>query len=272
MAHSSDTNNTEASTRDIKDASFSDLLGRIAKEGGLIVIIGFAVLLLLALAGYDNRDPGWSHLGYQPEARNFTGYAGAWLADLAFSVFGLAAWLIPLMLFLPALRFMLRSQVSLLDGIPFMMLRITGALLVLLSLATLAATHLSNADGQLPFSMGGLVGQAVSDLAVSLFSLVGSSVVLWTALLFGFTLLLELSWSQLLEKLGRAVFGLGAKLKPTPREKPQPEAVNPYAAEDEEKRNLLRAAARHGPSDSLTQEEPAAMTKRPVRREPVFSA
>ncbi|WP_290702918.1 DNA translocase FtsK [Amphritea sp.] len=272
MAHSSDTNNTEAGTKDIKDASFSDLLGRIAKEGGLIVIIGFAVLLLLALAGYDNRDPGWSHLGYQPEARNFTGYAGAWLADLAFSVFGLAAWLIPLMLFLPALRFMLRSQVSLLDGIPFMMLRITGALLVLLSLATLAATHLSNADGQLPFSMGGLVGQAVSDLAVSLFSLIGSSVVLWTALLFGFTLLLELSWSQLLEKLGKAVFGLGAKLKPTPREKPQPEAINPYAAEDEEKRNLLRAAARHGPSDSLTQEEPAAMTKRPVRREPVFSA
>lgn len=271
LVHSSDTNNTEANASDLKDPSFSDLLGRIAKEGGLIIVIGFAAFLLLALAGYDNRDPGWSHLGYQPEARNFTGYAGAWLADLALSVFGLAAWLIPLMLFLPALRFMLRSHVSLLDGIPFMMLRMTGGLLVLLSLATLAATHLSNADGQLPFSMGGLVGQAVSDLTVSLFSLIGSSVVLWTALLFGFTLLLELSWSQLLERLGRTMFGLAAKLKPEPREKPQPEQVNPYAAEDEEKRNLLRAAARHGPSEGLMQVEPAPVSTRATRREPVFS-
>ncbi|BBB26285.1 DNA translocase FtsK [Amphritea japonica] len=271
MAHSGETNNTESNTRELKDASFSDLLSRVVKEGGLIVIIGFAVFLLLALTGYDNRDPGWSHLGYQPEARNFTGYVGAWLADLSLSVFGLAAWLIPLMLFLPALRFMLRSHVALLDGIPFMMLRITGAILVLLSLATLAATHLSNADGQLPFSMGGLVGQAVSDLAVSLFSLIGSSVVLWTALLFGLTLLLELSWSQLLEQLGKAVFGLGTKLKPAPRVTAAPEESNPYASEDEEKRNLLRAAARHGPSDSLIQADPAAVSPRSARREPVFS-
>ncbi len=271
MAHSGETNNTESKSRELKDASFSDLLSQVVKEGGLIVIIGFAVFLLLALAGYDSRDPGWSHLGYQPEARNFTGYVGAWLADLSLSIFGLAAWLIPLMLFLPALRFMFRSHIALLDGIPFMMLRITGALLVLLSLATLAATHLSNADGQLPFSMGGLVGQAVSDLAVSLFSLIGSSVVLWTALLFGFTLLLELSWSQLLEQLGRAVFGLGAKLKPSPREKAVPEEINPYASEDEEKRNLLRAAARHGPSDSLIQAGSDEVSPGAARREPVFS-
>nr|WP_245756586.1 DNA translocase FtsK [Amphritea atlantica] len=233
--------------------SFSELLGRVVKEGGLIIVIGFAVFLQLALLGYDSRDPGWSHLGYQPEARNFTGYVGAWLADLGLSVFGLAAWLIPLMLIVPALRFMVRRHVSLLDGIPFMMLRVIGAVLVLLCLATLAATHLSNATAQLPFSMGGLVGQAVSDLAVSLFSLIGSSVVIWTVLLFGFTLMLELSWSHLLERLGGLLFTAGAALKPAAREKPQKPVVNPYAAEDEEKRNLLRAAARQGRAAETSQ-------------------
>lgn len=233
--------------------SFSDLLSRIIKEGGLIVLIGFALFMQLALIGYDNRDPGWSHLGYQPEARNFTGTVGAWVADLAFSVVGLAAWLIPLMLIYPALRFMFRPQVSLLDGIPFLMLRLVGAVVVLSSLATLAATHLSNAALDLPFSMGGLIGQAVSDLSVSLFSLIGSSVVLWTALLFGITLYLELSWQDLLERLGAGLFGLIQRFKsdgrgPAP-EQPQPE-TNPYAAEDEMKRTLLRAAARQEPAVS----------------------
>ena len=274
MSHSRHTNSRETRSKDVgshadsretRIVSFSELLGRVMKEGGLIIVIGFAVFLQFALFGYDSRDPGWSHLGYQPEARNFTGYVGAWLADLALSIFGIAAWLIPLMLLVPALRFMVRRQVSLLDGIPFMMLRFTGAVLVLLCLATLAATHLSNADAMLPFSMGGLVGQAVSDLAVSLFSLIGSSVVIWTILLFGFTLMLELSWSHLLERLGQALFSLAGKLKPAVREKPQQPEVNPYAREDEEKRNLLRAAARQGhPQDDALRSEPLVSLNVPV--------
>lgn len=289
MSHSSQTNShngrskeagNKADSRETKIVSFSELLGRVVKEGGLIIVIGFAVFLQFALFGYDSRDPGWSHLGYQPEARNFTGYVGAWLADLILSVFGIAAWLVPLMLLVPALRFMVRRHVSLLDGIPFMMLRFTGAVLVLLCLATLAATHLSNAEAMLPFSMGGLVGQAVSDLAVSLFSLIGSSVVIWTLLLFGFTLMLELSWSHLLERLGQTLFSLGARLKPAVREKPQKVAVNPYAEEDEEKRNLLRAAARHGHpqednlrTEPIVRDEPVAhgqLNQEPNRKEPVF--
>ncbi|UTW04988.1 DNA translocase FtsK 4TM domain-containing protein [Amphritea atlantica] len=294
LSHSSQTNSHEASVEtganETRITTFSELLARVVKEGGLIIVIGFAVFLQLALFGYDSRDPGWSHLGYQPEARNFTGYVGAWLADLGLSVFGLAAWLIPLMLFVPAVRFMVRRQVSLLDGIPFMMLRFTGAILVLLCLATLAATHLSNAAAQLPFSMGGLVGQAVSDLAVSLFSLIGSSVVIWTVLLFGFTLMLELSWSHMLERLGRGFFELGAKFKPAAREKPEKAEANPYAAEDEEKRNLLRVAARQGHKTVTSRTEPVigvnahehndqhtrnTLSKEPLRREaarkdPVF--
>ncbi|RTE67714.1 DNA translocase FtsK [Amphritea opalescens] len=267
-----------------KIVSFSDLLARIAKEGGLILVIGFALFLQLALFGYDHRDPGWSHLGYQPLAHNFTGLVGAWLADLALSIFGVAAWLIPLMLLIPAIRFMLRRGISLLDGIPFMMLRFTGAVLLLLCLATFAAIHLSNAAGHLPFSMGGLVGQALADVAVSLFSLIGSSIVLATAMLFGMTLMFELSWSQLLERLGRSLFALvhRVKTKAQPREPEhqreyQRERVtpvsDPYAAADEEKRHLLRAAARHGVAADAVQADAAtvsALQVPNVRREPVF--
>lgn len=244
-------------SNEFKVASFAELFARIAKEGGLIILLGLAVFMQLALIGYDNRDSGWSHLGYHPEARNFTGQAGAWIADFLISIVGVGAYLIPLMLVVPAIRFLLRSRISLLDGLPFMMLRLVGAILVLCSLATLSATHLSNQEFNLPFSMGGLIGQAVSDLSVSLFSLIGSSVVLWTILLFGLTLFLELSWTAMLDSLGRMALSSVAVLKPAamPKLKSRDTAKenpNPYAAEDEAKRSQLRAAARKEPDLSMT--------------------
>lgn len=235
---------------ELKVATFADLLARVSKEGGLILLIGIAIFFQLALIGYDGRDSGWSHLGYHPEARNFTGQVGAWVADLLISMVGVAAYLIPLMLLVPAVRFFLRKRISLLDGLPFAMLRLVGAVLVLCSLATLAATHLSNQHMNLPFSMGGVLGQAISDLSVSLFSLIGSSVVLWTALLFGLTLFLELPWSVILDKLGQGALNLIGMLTPSPRTDTQRSTrkANPYAAEDEAKRDQLRAAARQEPS------------------------
>lgn len=188
--------------------SFTDLVARVMKEGGIILWIGLAVFMQLAMFGYDRRDSGWSHLGYQPEARNFTGQTGAWLADLLFSMLGVAAWILPLMLIYPAAKFFFRKQITLVDAIPFVMVRLVGAVLLLCCLATLAATHLSNAGDTLPFSMGGVIGQAVSDLTVSLFSLVGGSVVLWTILLFALTLFLEVSWVSVLEGMGRSTLNL----------------------------------------------------------------
>ena len=192
--------------------SFTDLIARIVKEGGIILWLGLAVFMQLSMFGYDRRDSGWSHLGYQPEARNFTGQTGAWLADLLFSMLGVAAWIIPLMLVYPAIRFFIRKRATLVDAIPFIMVRLVGAMIFLCSLATLAATHLSNGSADLPFSMGGVIGQALSDLMVGLFSLVGSSVVLWTLLLFALTLFLEVSWLSVLEGMGRYALKLIAKI------------------------------------------------------------
>ena len=184
---------------------FPSLLARVFKESGLIIIIGVNLFLFLALLGYDPRDPGWSHLGYQPDVRNYTGQVGAWLADFALSGVGIAAYLIPLLIVLPAVRFLLRRDVGLMDSVPYFILRSVGGLLVLAGAAALASTHFDNQAMQLPFSAGGLLGEALSDQFVSLFSVVGSSVLLFTLLLFGSTLFIEASWVSLLELIGKGV-------------------------------------------------------------------
>jgi len=212
---------------DLSDKGFtpqmtlSDHFARVFKEAGLVVLIGLSVFLLLAVWSYDPRDPGWSHAGYQPDVRNLVGVTGAWIADLAISFFGITAYLLPPMLMLPTLRFLMRRRVGMLDAIPYLMLRVTGAVMFVLGLCTLASIHISNETLGYPFTAGGLSGQAISDLSVVWFSVLGSSVIFWTLMLFGLTLYMELSWQRVLETIGGAllsIFASSGKLLPSTRD------------------------------------------------------
>lgn len=180
-------------------------LARVAKEAGLVLVIGLNIFLLLAILSYDPKDPGWSHMGYQGTASNLTGVTGAWIADVAVSLLGVGAYLLPFMFIWPAVRFLRQRRAGLLDAIPFIMLRLSGAILLMIGLSALASMHLSNDSLNYPFTAGGLIGQALSDLSVAWLSIVGSSVVHWTLLLFGLTLYAEVSWKTALESFGGAM-------------------------------------------------------------------
>nr|WP_067295082.1 DNA translocase FtsK [Marinobacterium profundum] len=192
--------------------SFTELLVRIAKESALMLVLGVCLYLMIAVLGYDGRDPGWSHLGYQPEVRNLAGTAGAWVADWLFSFFGIGAWLVPVLLAYPSLRFLLRRKVSLLDGMPYLILRASGGLLFVAGLCALASLHLSNTVLEYPFTAGGLIGQALSDWIVSWFSVLGGSVVLWTLMLVGLTCYVEVSVGQALDWIGRGLLSIPARI------------------------------------------------------------
>ena len=187
-------------------------LARVFKEAGLIVIIGVALFLCLSIWSYDSADPGWSHAGYQPNVSNMAGVAGAWIADLLVSFTGLAAWLIPLLLIWPAMRFLLRRRVGMLDAIPFFMLRFSGALIMLLGLTMLLSIHISNQTLNFPFTVGGLIGHALSDLSIAVLSVYGTTLLAWVMLLFGLTLFMELSWLALIDGVGKFLITIPSKL------------------------------------------------------------
>jgi S-DNA-T family DNA segregation ATPase FtsK/SpoIIIE len=263
---------------------FPSLLARVLKESTLILMLGVNLFLLLSLAGYDARDPGWSHLGYQPDVRNYTGVVGAWFADLLFSAVGVGAWLVPVLVVYPSVRFLLRQQVGIVDAIPYFILRSSGALLLLGGCAALAATHIDNQAYQLPFSAGGLLGEALSDQVVSLFSVVGGSVLLFTLLLFGCTLFLEVSWARMLEVVGAATLSFMGAIK----QRLAPVADSEAIEDDDIMDNVEprgASASRPRMSEADTEEHasvsPAGklralftrepVSERPERAEPVFA-
>lgn len=205
--------------------SFPQLLARICRESALIITVAICTFIFVALLGFDHRDSGWSHLGYQPEVRNFTGPAGAWLADIFISAVGLGAFLLPFLIILPLVRFLLHRNHPVLDTVPYFILRSTGSIIVLVAFCTLSSTHISNETFNYPFSSGGLLGEALSDWTVSWLSIVGSSVAVFTLLIFGITLLLEMGWTNILEKLGLRIWDTCGQLIPE-KEGKEPETFS----------------------------------------------
>jgi len=192
---------------------FTELIARIVKDSTLLILVGGCVFWLMALIGYDGKDPGWSHVGYQPQISNWTGTAGALWADIAFSFLGLLAWVIPVMLVYPCIRLYRRKFVSLLDSLPFVMLRVVGALVFVFSACALFSLHLSNDSLNYPFTTGGIIGQAFSEWMVSWFSIHGSSVILWFSSMIGLTLFMEHSWRELTQALGGAILSTASFIK-----------------------------------------------------------
>ncbi len=192
---------------------FTDLIARILKDSILFVLTFSCVFSLMAMIGYNAKDPGWSHVGYQPLVSNWTGLVGALWADITLSFIGLLAWVAPLMLLYPCIRLYFRKNVTLLDSLPFVMLRTIGALLFIFTVSALLSLHISNSYLSYPFTAGGIIGQAFSEWMVSWFSIPGGSVLLWFSAMIGLTCFMELSWRDLIIKLGSALLSCFLYLK-----------------------------------------------------------
>ncbi|MBC6904914.1 DNA translocase FtsK [Saccharophagus sp. K07] len=193
------------------NADTSSLFSRILREGVLILTLAACAYLGLTLITYDPHDPGWFQTGTSQAVANAGGPAGAWLADVFFSVFGLMAFLFPLMLAYQAWC-VLRDKRNLRDPL-LLAVRFVGLCLIMVAGTGLAAQYLSGSEGTLPFSSGGILGLGIAEAADSTFGLVGSSLLLLASFLFGLTIFVDLSWIALMEFTGRSVLSLGAFIK-----------------------------------------------------------
>lgn len=181
---------------------------RLLREGVLIISVGTAVFLLLALVSYHTTDPGWSRTGVSATVANIGGHAGAWFADVLLCAFGYVAYIFPLMLAYAAWLPFLRSDANDIGEASqtLFMLRSFGFFMVLLTGSSLASLHLS--DGSLPFGSGGVCGDLFQSGMINIFNPIGADLILVALFLAGITLFSSLSWLDLIDTIGRGVIKL----------------------------------------------------------------
>ncbi|MEF3193146.1 MAG: DNA translocase FtsK 4TM domain-containing protein, partial [Halothiobacillaceae bacterium] len=177
-------------------------LGRSLREGLFYLMLAAAIFLLLALASYDVRDPGWSQVSSRSEPLNLGGWLGAWLADFLIYLFGYSAYAVPVGL-LVAGWLVYRGRRE--DGFfsrKWLAVRAVGFVLAWLAAAALCSLHLLGPQAEVSMGGGGVLGRMLGGGMVSLFGLAGGTVVLLALLLSGFTLFSGFSWLALFELVG----------------------------------------------------------------------
>ena len=183
---------------------FSAAVSRGLREAGAIGLGVLALVLLVALASYDARDPGFSFTGSGETIYNRVGSAGAWIADLLYFLFGRPGYLLPLGLTVAAIR-LARSHAIVESGSRAnFIVRLLGFAILLGCSCALAALHWS--PGTLRQSAGGVVGLAIGGGIASSLNLLGATLVFLAAWAASAAVAFGISWLQVIDGLGAAVW------------------------------------------------------------------
>ena len=177
---------------------------KIVQEGLLIGLIALCAYLALALFSYSSNDPGWSKTGTDGPIENAAGPAGAWLADVFFSVFGNLAYLFPLMLAYQAWQHIRDKSGRLFDPL-VLTVRFIGFILVMVAGTGIAVMQYGQASEVLPFSTGGYLGLTTATAIDGSFGYMGGSMLLVAMLLFGLTIFIDISWFAVMDAIGAGV-------------------------------------------------------------------
>jgi S-DNA-T family DNA segregation ATPase FtsK/SpoIIIE len=158
-----------------------------------LVAFALALMLLIALATFDPRDPApFFRAGAEGPARNFIGPFGAFLAEMLVpQLFGLASLLLPIALGLLGWKLFWCRPIE----APYT--KAVGNLFLLVSLAGLLALAVGTVsyEGE-PVRAGGAVGEVMAGVLVGSFSRTGAYIVSATALFAALILATQFSFSK----------------------------------------------------------------------------
>ncbi len=238
---------------------------KILREGVLIGLAASSAYLILALLSYSSNDPGWSKTGTGRSIENAAGPAGAWIADVFFSIFGQLAYLFPIMLVFQVWQ-QIRNRLGA-EFDPLMIgLKSIGFILVMVSATGIAVMQYGDASATLPFSNGGYLGLSTATAVDGSFGYMGGTLLLLALLLFGLTVFIEISWLAVMDAIGAGVLWAIESVK---------HRFIAWRAKLQEKKQIKQAVQERRDAvqiETKRQEKRIPPTIKPIKEKPKVSA
>lgn len=180
-------------------------MGLRLREGLLLISIAMALFLVISFFSYQGTDPAWSNTGGKT-ILNWGGRAGALIADIFLSLFGIGAYVLPpLIVFASWLGIHHPMECK-----PFkkneLLFQMAGFILIFMCSSALVALCFNQSKSDLPAGLGGILGDMCALGFRHNFSFKGSALLFTTGLLCGITLFTGISWLGLTDTLGRWVW------------------------------------------------------------------
>jgi S-DNA-T family DNA segregation ATPase FtsK/SpoIIIE len=174
---------------------------RVIRESIFVTYLATSVFLLLSLATFSLEDAGWSHEGSGIPIRNAAGSSGAWLSDFFLSLFGVTAFLFPIILAIYG-YLILRRDPHFQDNSLDRLVRWGGFILSLIASTGICDRFMVRPKLNLPEGYGGIIGQSVSEFSYAALGNSGMTVILVALLLVGISLFTGVSWLNALDAAG----------------------------------------------------------------------
>lgn len=179
---------------------FDAKIMRSLREVGLLCFATTAVFLLMALSTFSHEDAGWSYSGTGNAVNNACGVLGAWMADFLLSIFGLMAYLFPVILFWHGYWLFYQQRTH--TDSKMLVLRWLGFIITLSSGSALLFLHLPRTRINLPHMPSGYWGQELGEHLFNLLGNSGATLTLLAALFGSITLSSGISWLQIIDIAG----------------------------------------------------------------------
>ena len=164
----------------------------------LLLAAGLLLALCLISAAFYPNDPSWNSAG-QSETQNWAGAIGANVAATAFQFIGLAAYLLPLLLFAGAWRRFRRNAIQ------SPITRIAGLLVLVIAASALLSISQLRPLFDASVQPGGLLGSVVAQGLASGLSRIGATVLLVAIAASGLLLATNFSFIRLYEILANLI-------------------------------------------------------------------
>jgi DNA segregation ATPase FtsK/SpoIIIE, S-DNA-T family len=184
-----------------------------------LIALMVTLYVFLALASFNMHDPAWSRGNTQTTVLiNLAGLTGAYLADIGYYIFGFSVWWgifsAAIALYHSFRPLNARSLNTNADGKNYnAWLAIIGLILMFIFSPVLEELIITtNLDEHLPLGSGGLMGQTCGKLLQLFFGMSGSLLISVFMMLIGFSLILQVSWLTVIEKIGAQLEWLWCKL------------------------------------------------------------
>lgn len=181
--------------------SSAEQIYRGLREIALLAFFTVALFLLLSLVTFNLEDAGWSHSGSGDSINNAGGLVGAWISDFFLSVFGVMAYLFPVMIFYHGYVIYQGGKED--TKLWMLALRWAGFAITLIAGAALAYTHFVRSRLLLPGTTGGILGQEVAEWLITSFGVSGASLLILAAFFAGATLFTGISWLSIMDFVGK---------------------------------------------------------------------
>jgi S-DNA-T family DNA segregation ATPase FtsK/SpoIIIE len=254
------------------------ILPRAGRGNEILAIIFVAMGLLLTLclvsAAFYPNDPSWNSAG-QNETNNWAGAIGANVAATAFQFIGLAAYLLPLLLFAAAWR---RFHTNTIHS-PWT--RIVGILVLVVSASALLSISQMRPLFDSSMQPGGLLGAIVAQGLASGLSTIGATVLLVAIAATGLLLATNFSFVRLYEIVANVITTKFAFVGRIPgrvkawnqmrleRARVRKETKAAIKAEREAAKSTLNQTLNLTPAERVAEfmKEPAAITPPVIRAE-----